>query len=63
MLVKCRKEHAASQDCMHLYVNEHNIDTVKWRWIKADRPRKADWDELLAGIDVPPEEAAKSKAQ
>lgn len=44
-------------------VNEHNIDTVKWRWIKADRPRKADWDELLAGIDVPPEEAAKSKAQ
>mmetsp|Transcript_12273 Transcript_12273/g.29973 ORF Transcript_12273/g.29973 Transcript_12273/m.29973 type:complete len:111 (+) Transcript_12273:75-407(+) len=62
MMWACRKRYADSQDCVHLYVNDSNLTEVKTRWIAADRPRKPDWNVLLAGMDVAPEQAAKSKA-
>ncbi|KAL6760112.1 hypothetical protein V8C86DRAFT_2561150 [Haematococcus lacustris] len=54
VLWSCRQAYAKSQDCIHQYINDRNVALVKQRWVEAGRPRKADWQALLQGIDTPP---------
>ncbi|GLI64017.1 hypothetical protein VaNZ11_007178 [Volvox africanus] len=46
----CKGKYNASQECMHRYMNEANFELVSRRWISLGRPRKPDWNVLLAGV-------------
>ncbi|KAF5841325.1 hypothetical protein DUNSADRAFT_13401 [Dunaliella salina] len=54
MIWACKPDYNASQDCLHNYLNEENLNTVKRRWKEMGQPRMPDWSVLLAGMDVPP---------
>eukprot|EP00798_Chlamydomonas_sp_ICE-L_P030157 gene30157-35137_t len=48
----CRKQYAASQDCLHIYVNDENIGAVKQRWFDLGKPRKPDWEAMFKGLSA-----------
>ena len=50
MVWACKAKYKASQDCVHQYLNDTNVNLVIKRWIDEGRPKTPDWDKLLKGI-------------
>lgn len=57
MVWACKAKYQASQDCIHQYLNDNNVNLVIKRWKEAGRPTKPDWDKLLEKIGPAPGEA------